>query len=102
MHKLVDVPWTRDERVANRPMAKVLPSVSDRPSDPWIDGRRIAHFARSIMSPANEQNDEPCDWERIREILARVGDKWTLSVLAVLGNRRMRMKALHGAIEGIS
>src|SRR5262245_30340787 len=54
------------------------------------------------MSPANEQYDEPCDWERIRDVLARVGDKWTTAVLAVLGNKRMRMKALHGAIEGIS
>ncbi len=42
------------------------------------------------------------DVELIREILWRVGDKWTSVVLAVLGNQRMRMKELHVAIKGIS
>lgn len=38
----------------------------------------------------------------LREILARLGDKWTVTVLAALGDRRMRFNALHRSIDGIS
>jgi DNA-binding HxlR family transcriptional regulator len=38
----------------------------------------------------------------IGEILSRVGDKWTIALLAALGDRRMRFKELHRAIDGIS
>jgi DNA-binding HxlR family transcriptional regulator len=53
------------------------------------------------MSPDNEELEHfVCD--ALREILGRVGDKWTIVILAALGNKRMRLKDLHGAIEGIS
>jgi DNA-binding HxlR family transcriptional regulator len=51
-------------------------------------------------------NDEPqhllADCRRIGDILARIGDKWTILVLAALGDERMRFKALHRAVDGIS
>ncbi|HTJ57838.1 MAG TPA: helix-turn-helix domain-containing protein [Devosiaceae bacterium] len=42
------------------------------------------------------------DCRRIGDILARVGDKWTILLLTVLGDRRMRFMELHRAIDGIS
>ena len=39
---------------------------------------------------------------RVADILARVGDKWTILLLMVLGDRRMRFTQLHRAINGIS
>jgi len=38
----------------------------------------------------------------IREMLSRVGDKWSIMILGVLGNERLRFKALHRAVPGIS
>ena len=42
------------------------------------------------------------DSELVREMLARLGDKWTAVLLAVLGDRCMRFKDLHRSIDGIS
>lgn len=42
------------------------------------------------------------DCRRIGHILARVGDKWTILLLAALGEKRMRFNELHRAIDGIS
>ena len=44
----------------------------------------------------------PADCRRLGDILARVGDKWTILLLAALGERRMRFKDLHRAVGGIS
>jgi DNA-binding HxlR family transcriptional regulator len=44
----------------------------------------------------------PADCRRARDILARVGDKWTILLLMVLGDRRMRFMELHRAVNGIS
>jgi DNA-binding HxlR family transcriptional regulator len=44
----------------------------------------------------------PADCRRVGDILARVGDKWTILLLMVLGDRRMRFMELHRAINGIS
>lgn len=44
----------------------------------------------------------PDDYQAIREILSRVGDKWTFVILAALRERRMRFNDLHRAIDGIS
>lgn len=44
----------------------------------------------------------PADCRPIGEILARVGDKWSILILAVLGDGRMRFKDLHRAVGGIS
>ncbi|MPZ39142.1 MAG: transcriptional regulator [Rhizobiales bacterium] len=49
-----------------------------------------------------DKDCHPEDCEPIREILARVGDKWTAVILATLGDRRMRFKDLHRAIDRIS
>jgi DNA-binding HxlR family transcriptional regulator len=42
------------------------------------------------------------DCRRIADVLARVGDKWTILVLMAIGERRMRFGELHRAIDGIS
>jgi len=50
--------------------------------------------------------DEPAhllsDCRRIGDLLTRIGDKWTILLLAALGDRRMRFTELHRAIDGIS
>lgn len=38
----------------------------------------------------------------VREIFARIGDKWTLVVLGTLSTRRLRFKDLHRAVGSIS
>ena len=38
----------------------------------------------------------------IREMLARVGDKWSILTLGALGERRLRFGALHRSVAGIS
>jgi DNA-binding HxlR family transcriptional regulator len=42
------------------------------------------------------------DCRRVADILARVGDKWTILLLMAIGDRRMRFGELHRAINGIS
>lgn len=42
------------------------------------------------------------DCRRVGDILARVGDKWTILLLMAIGERRMRFGELHRAINGIS
>ena len=49
-----------------------------------------------------EPQQLPADCRRARDILARVGDKWTILLLMVLGDRRMRFTELHRAVNGIS
>jgi DNA-binding HxlR family transcriptional regulator len=44
----------------------------------------------------------PADCRRAADILARVGDKWSILLLMVLGDRQMRFTELHRAINGIS
>lgn len=38
----------------------------------------------------------------VREILSRVGDKWSVAVIVLLGQRTHRFNELHRAIDGIS
>jgi len=42
------------------------------------------------------------DCRRVADVLARVGDKWTVLVLMAIGDRRVRFGKLHRAINGIS
>ena len=49
-----------------------------------------------------EPQQLPADCRRVADILARIGDKWTILLLMVLGDRRMRFTELHRAIDGIS
>ncbi len=51
---------------------------------------------------ARTYDRQTSECEPIREMLSRVGDKWSVVVLGVLGNEPMRFKALHRAIHGIS
>jgi DNA-binding HxlR family transcriptional regulator len=44
-------------------------------------------------------SEEPCP---IREVLDRVGDKWSVLVVVLLGHRTHRFSELHRAIDGIS
>jgi DNA-binding HxlR family transcriptional regulator len=38
----------------------------------------------------------------IKEVLARIGDKWSVFVITLLGEHTMRFTELHRSIEGIS
>jgi DNA-binding HxlR family transcriptional regulator len=38
----------------------------------------------------------------VREVLHRVGDKWSVQIVALLGERTMRFSELRRSIEGIS
>jgi len=51
---------------------------------------------------STEPQQLPADCRRAGDILARLGDKWTILLLMVLGDRRMRFTELHRAIDGIS
>src|SRR5467141_1598152 len=51
---------------------------------------------------STEPQQLPADCRRAGDILARLGDKWTILLLMVLGNRRMRFTELHRTINGIS
>ena len=52
------------------------------------------------MAKTNEHL--PGDCRPIAHILSRVGDKWTILLLNVLGDATMRFKDLHRAVPGIS
>ncbi|XGP73757.1 helix-turn-helix domain-containing protein [Actinokineospora auranticolor] len=52
-----------------------------------------------LPSPVPAAEYETCP---VTEVLRRVGDKWTLVVLVLLGRRPYRFNELHRAIEGIS
>jgi DNA-binding HxlR family transcriptional regulator len=49
-------------------------------------------------------SSEPCfeECDAVHQVLARAGDKWTVAIVAVLGDRRIRFKGLHRAVSGIS
>jgi DNA-binding HxlR family transcriptional regulator len=51
---------------------------------------------------ATEPQHLHADCRRVGDILARVGDKWTILLLMAIGDRRMRFGELHRAINGIS
>lgn len=52
------------------------------------------------VSILGQVSAEDCD--AIHAILSRIGDKWTVAIVAVLGDRTLRFKSLHRAIDGIS
>jgi DNA-binding HxlR family transcriptional regulator len=55
------------------------------------------------MSPTNKRlRHEPVACPAIREVLDRVGDKWSVQIVAHLGEGPMRFSELRRAIEGIS
>jgi len=51
---------------------------------------------------ANELRHNGYDWDAVRALLSRLGDKWTFKVLAGLGGGRLRFKELYRELNGIS
>src|SRR5687768_440426 len=45
---------------------------------------------------------DPGEYCTVREVLTRVGDKWSVLVIGLLGNGTLRFTELKRAIEGIS
>lgn len=54
---------------------------------------------QSITSEDGARTDTPC---RARDVLDRVGDKWSVYVISLLGDRTRRFTDLLRSIEGIS
>ncbi|HET6157554.1 MAG TPA: helix-turn-helix domain-containing protein [Dongiaceae bacterium] len=52
------------------------------------------------MKPAKYHLSENC--QAVSEVLSRVGDKWTVLVVKILGNGPMRFNELKRTIDGIS
>ena len=52
------------------------------------------------MKPRHQKLTDKC--QSVSEILARVGDKWTVLVVGLLGGGPMRFSELRRAIDGIS
>ena len=60
---------------------------------------------RQVQEPAARiprSLHEPDDCRAISEVLSRVGDKWSVQIVALLGDGPMRFSELRRAIEGIS
>ena len=53
-------------------------------------------------SPGDLNSGEHTECIVVREILDRVGDKWSVLVIALLGEQGMRFTELRRSIEGIS
>jgi DNA-binding HxlR family transcriptional regulator len=54
----------------------------------------------SVTDPRRDLNASEC--RRVSEVLARVGDKWTMQVIAELGEGPRRFNELRRGIEGVS
>jgi DNA-binding HxlR family transcriptional regulator len=55
------------------------------------------------MSPRNKRfRHEPAACPALREVLHRVGDKWSVQIVALLGEGPTRFNDLRRAIDGIS
>ena len=52
------------------------------------------------MSPSHKHVPQKCP--AVREVLNRVGDKWSVLVVALLGDGKKRFSELRRTIEGIS
>ncbi|MEV0248285.1 helix-turn-helix domain-containing protein [Nocardia sp. NPDC050712] len=65
--------------------------------DRHLDVPALSAYGLPDPVPADELADCP-----VGQLLHRIGDKWTLVVLVLLGARTYRYNELHRAIEGIS
>ena len=55
------------------------------------------------MSPRNKTlRHGPAECPAVREVLHRVGDKWSVLAIALLGEGAMRFNELRRSIEGVS
>ena len=52
------------------------------------------------MQPTNLRETEPC--RRVSQILSRIGDKWSVLVVMLLGERPRRFNELRREIGGVS
>lgn len=59
----------------------------------------VTAVKHSIISAASTGTDTPC---RARDVLDRVGDKWSVYVISLLGDGTRRFTDLLRSIEGIS
>lgn len=57
------------------------------------------HVGAPVETPITADPHHDCP---IREVLDRIGDKWSVLIVAVLGNGSHRFSQLHRAIDGIS
>ena len=57
---------------------------------------------RNVPAPADGDAHDPTTCVVVRELLDRIGDKWSVLVIALLGERSYRFNELKRAIEGIS
>ena len=55
-----------------------------------------------VPAPADGRSVSTSECVVVREILDRVGDKWSVLVIALLGERGHRFNELRRAIDGIS
>src|SRR5207302_10052258 len=68
--------------------------------------RRCSRHTEGTMTtalrtePHRSANEPGCT--TIREVLTRIGDKWSVFVVTLLGNGTMRFTELQRSIEGIS
>ncbi|SFB29080.1 transcriptional regulator, HxlR family [Amycolatopsis marina] len=56
-------------------------------------------LAADLPMPVPASEHEACP---VTDVLRRVGDKWTVLVIVLLGQRRHRFNELHRAVDGIS
>ena len=54
------------------------------------------------MSPRNIQKHRKESCPAVRDVLNRVGDKWSVQIVALLGDGPLRFSELRRSIEGIS
>ena len=72
--------------------------MKPRNSQHPTEGRRLSEiFARN-----RENGHLPSDCRSVSEILSRVGDKWSVLVVTLLGDGSMRFSELRRLIGGIS
>jgi DNA-binding HxlR family transcriptional regulator len=60
------------------------------------------HTERAGEAPGTEAAGHQPSACRAREVLQRVGDKWSVYVIDLLGQRTMRFSELHRSIDGIT
>ncbi len=70
-----------------------------------MDGTVTGELQAKVKSQCLERRTnsfEPMKCQTVGEMLARLGDKWTVLVIMVLGSGPMRFSALKRAVVGIS
>jgi DNA-binding HxlR family transcriptional regulator len=70
------------------------------PALTWEEGTSM--FPKHSEMPEEAEGHRPTECVVVREILDRVGDKWSVLVISLLGERTHRFNELKRAIEGIS